>query len=132
MHPLDLFGYLLHPQYQHLPTNQAIIIIIMASIPQQHVFKGPPDHRYDLHAFQHDQSFTHPHQCCYPPSSEVHVDIPIQVNQFGEQNSAGKPAGNIKQKGLPKPSQFISLTIWDNIVKSLQCRHALVYPHSHG
>ena len=60
MHQLYLFGRALCPQSQDLPANQPIIVIIMASLLQQHVIKGFPCHSGNLCALQYYQGFAHP------------------------------------------------------------------------
>ena len=58
MHQLNLFGHALHPQSQNLPTNQPVIVIIMAGLLQQHIVEGFPSHHRNMCTFWNYQGFT--------------------------------------------------------------------------
>ena len=59
MHQLDLFGHALRPQSQDLPTNQPVIVIIMAGLLQHLVVEGFPRHSGDMCALWYYQGFAH-------------------------------------------------------------------------
>ena len=96
MRHLDLFGRALRPQSQNLPTNQPVIIIIMSGFLQQHVVEGFPCHRKNSHCFWDYQGFARPRWGGYHQGGEIRTDVTIQLNQLGERDAVGKPAGNIK------------------------------------
>ena len=60
MHQLNLFRHALHPQSQDLPTNQPVIVIIMASL-LQHIIEGFPCHHRNMCTFWNYQGFAHLH-----------------------------------------------------------------------
>ena len=59
------------------------------------------------------------------------MDIPIQLNHLGQWDSLGKPAGDIKQEGLPQPSLPSSLTSWNGI-KETATMGMLIHQYGYG
>ena len=90
MHQLYLFGHALCPQSQDLPTNQPVIIIIMAGLLQQNVVKGFPCHSGNMCALQYYQGFAHPCYSGYHQGGKIWVDVTIQLNQLSQWDSAGQ------------------------------------------
>ena len=60
------------------------------------------------------------------------MDVPIRLNQLGQQDSLGKSTGKIKQEGLARPFPPTSPTMWDSVKRSHHCGHALIHQHSYG
>ena len=93
---LHLFGHALHPQSQDLPANQPVIVVIrLASFNSMLskasliivVIRVPSGTTKVLPTHARVATIR---------AARYWVDVTIQLNQLGQQDSAGKPAGDIK------------------------------------
>ena len=104
MHQLNLFGHALCPQSQNLLAHQPIIIIITASLLQQHIVEGFPCHHGYLVCLLVLPRFAHPH-------ARVATIKVVRYGQMSPSSSTNLVSGtlwaspgNIKQEGLAWPS----------------------------
>ena len=90
MHQLNLFGHPFRPQSQDLLANQPIIIIIMASFLYNILSKAS----LIIIIIHVPSGMTKVSPACtlgdHHQSSKIWVDVPIQLNQFGQLDSLGK------------------------------------------
>ena len=60
------------------------------------------------------------------------MDVAIQLDQLGQQDSFGKPMGDVKAEGLAWPSPPSSLASWNGIKKSCHFGSAPIHQRSYG
>ena len=94
------FSHLFPWLFQDLPTDQAIIIKIAAGFLQQYVLKGLPCSCRDLYALWHDQGFARLCKGCHHQFGKM-VDVPIQLNQLGQWDSAASLQAIPNKRVLP-------------------------------